>query len=77
MVFDSFTCSATDFWASSRDEPVPDWFCESADLAELAAKTGIDADGLARTVEEWNRHVAARRRSRLRPRLQRLRRLLG
>ena len=47
------------FLGVAPGQPVPDWFCESADLAELAAKTGIDADGLTRTVEEWNRHVAA------------------
>ena len=40
-------------------EGVPDWFCESADLAELGAKTGIDAAGLANTIERWNRNVAA------------------
>ena len=38
---------------------MPDWFCESADLAELGDKTGIDADGLIRTIESWNRHVTA------------------
>lgn len=41
--------------------PVPDWFCESPDLPALAAKTGIDPDGLARTVAAWNRAVAADR----------------
>ena len=47
-----------DFWASRPGQPVPDWFCESADLAELAAKTGIDAEGLTHTIDAWNRHVA-------------------
>ncbi|EUA30482.1 FAD binding domain protein [Mycobacterium xenopi 4042] len=47
------------FLGVAPGEPVPDWFCASADLAELAAKTGIDADGLARTVDNWNRNVAS------------------
>ena len=34
-----------------------DWFNKSADLAELAEKTGIDPDGLARTVAAWNENV--------------------
>jgi 3-oxosteroid 1-dehydrogenase len=37
---------------------VPEWFCESADLAELGAKTGIDAAGLTNTIARWNRNVA-------------------
>lgn len=37
---------------------MPDWFNQSADLAELDEKTGIDADGLARTLGRWNAAVA-------------------
>ena len=59
IVFDSVHLQRYGFLGIAPGEPVPDWFCESADLAELAAKTGIDADGLIRTIEEWNRHVAA------------------
>ncbi|KBZ59526.1 FAD-dependent oxidoreductase [Mycobacterium colombiense] len=59
MVFDSVHLQRYGFLGVEPGQPVPDWFCESADLAELAAKTGIDADGLTRTVESWNRHVAA------------------
>ena len=59
MVFDSVHLQRYGFLGVAPGEPVPDWFCESADLVELAAKTGIDADGLTRTVEDWNRHVAA------------------
>ncbi|WP_407689634.1 FAD-dependent oxidoreductase [Mycobacterium sp. HUMS_1102779] len=58
MVFDSIHLQRYGFLGVAPGEPVPDWFCESADLAELAAKTGIDTDGLTRTVERWNRHVA-------------------
>lgn len=59
MVFDSVHLQRYGFLGIAPGEPVPDWFCESADLNELGAKTGIDADGLIRTIEEWNRHVAA------------------
>lgn len=58
MVFDSVHLQRYGFLGVAPGEPVPDWFCESADLAELGAKTGIDADGLIRTIDEWNRHVA-------------------
>lgn len=59
MVFDSVHLRRYGFLGIEPGQPVPDWFCESADLAELAAKTGIDPDGLARTVESFNRHAAA------------------
>jgi 3-oxosteroid 1-dehydrogenase len=58
MVFDSVHLQRYGFLGIAPGQPVPGWFCESADLAELAAKTGIDADGLTRTIQEWNRHVA-------------------
>jgi 3-oxosteroid 1-dehydrogenase len=59
IVFDSVHLQRYGFLGVAPGQPVPDWFCESADLAELAAKTGIDADGLTRTIQEWNCHVAA------------------
>lgn len=59
MVFDSVHLRNYGFLGVASGEPVPDWFCESADLAELSAKTGIDAVGLAHTLEQWNRNVAA------------------
>lgn len=59
MVFDSVHLSNYGFLGVAPGQPVPDWFCESADLAELGAKTGIDATGLTRTVEWWNANVAA------------------
>ena len=58
MVFDSVHLQRYGFLGIGPGRPVPDWFCESADLAELAAKTGIATDGLTRTIDEWNRHVA-------------------
>ncbi|OBI61614.1 FAD-dependent oxidoreductase [Mycobacterium sp. E796] len=59
MVFDSVHLQRYGFLGVEPGQAVPDWFCESADLAELAAKTGIDAEGLTRTIENWNRNVAA------------------
>ncbi|OBF00422.1 FAD-dependent oxidoreductase [Mycobacterium sp. 852002-10029_SCH5224772] len=59
MVFDAVHLQRYGFLGIEPGQPVPDWFCESASLTELAAKTGIDPDGLTRTVESFNRHVAA------------------
>jgi succinate dehydrogenase/fumarate reductase flavoprotein subunit len=59
IVFDSVHLQRYGFLGVAPGEPVPDWFCESADLAELAVKTGINPDGLTRTIENWNRYVAA------------------
>ena len=57
MVFDSQHLKRYGFLGVDPDGPVPDWFCESADLNELATKTGIASDGLERTIENWNHHV--------------------
>lgn len=57
IVFDSLHLKRYGFLGVAPGEPVPDWFCASADLAELAAKTGIACDGLTRTIENWNRNV--------------------
>ncbi|OBI40678.1 FAD-binding protein [Mycobacterium kyorinense] len=59
IVFDALHLKRYGFLGVAPGEPVPDWFCASEDLAELGVKTGIDSDGLARTVAEWNRNVAA------------------
>ncbi|BDB45052.1 MULTISPECIES: FAD-dependent oxidoreductase [Mycobacterium] len=59
MVFDSVHLRRYGFLGIAPGDPVPDWFCGSADLAELSAKTGIDAAGLADTLQRWNRNVAA------------------
>jgi 3-oxosteroid 1-dehydrogenase len=58
IVFDELHLKRYGFLGVAPGDPVPEWFCPSADLTELANKTGIDADGLARTVETWNRNVA-------------------
>jgi 3-oxosteroid 1-dehydrogenase len=58
IVFDSIHLKRYGFLGIAPGDAVPDWFCESADLVELSWKTGIDPDGLARTIEHWNRNVA-------------------
>lgn len=58
MVFDSLHLKNYGFLGVEPDGPVPDWFCESADIDELAGKTGIDATGLAETLHRWNDNVA-------------------
>lgn len=35
-----------------------DWFVRADDLASLAAAIGVDSEGLARTVADWNANVA-------------------
>lgn len=57
IVFDSLHLKRYGFLGVAPGEPVPDWFCASTDLTELAAKTGIASDGLTRTIEDWNRNV--------------------
>jgi 3-oxosteroid 1-dehydrogenase len=58
IVFDSLHLKRYGFLGVEPDGPTPDWFSKSADLTELGEKTGIDPDGLARTLEAWNRNVA-------------------
>jgi succinate dehydrogenase/fumarate reductase flavoprotein subunit len=58
IVFDSLHLKRYGFLGVAPGDPVPQWFCQSADLPELGAKTGIDPEGLARTIEGWNRNVA-------------------
>ena len=58
IVFDSLHLKKYGFLGVEPDGVVPDWYCKSADLAELGAKTGIDPDGLARTIDAWNHNVA-------------------
>lgn len=59
MVFDAEHLRRYGFLGVAPGGTAPDWFCESADLAELGARTGIDPEGLQRTVARWNRAVAA------------------
>jgi 3-oxosteroid 1-dehydrogenase len=57
IVFDALHIKRYGFLGVAPGEPVPEWFSPSADIAELGAKTGIDPDGLTRTIEQWNRNV--------------------
>ena len=58
IVFDSLHLKRYGFLGVPPGEPAPEWFSPSADLTELAAKIGIDADGLTRTLAAWNDNVA-------------------
>ena len=58
IVFDALHLKRYGFLGVAPGESAPDWFSPSPDLAELGAKTGIDADGLARTLAGWNDNVA-------------------
>ncbi|PEG59116.1 FAD-dependent oxidoreductase [Mycolicibacterium boenickei] len=58
IVFDSVHLQRYGFLGVEPGDAVPDWFCESATLAELGAKTGIDAEGLADTLNRWNDNVS-------------------
>lgn len=54
IVFDDLHLKRYGFLGVEPGGQALDWFCPSRDLAELADKTGIDAEGLARTVAGWN-----------------------
>jgi len=58
IVFDSLHLKHYGFLGVDPDGPVPDWFCQSADLDELGDKTGIDPAGLAETLAAWNTNVS-------------------
>ncbi|MFV1365133.1 FAD-dependent oxidoreductase [Mycolicibacterium elephantis] len=54
IVFDAQHLKRYGFLGVEPGGQAPEWFSASADLAELEAKTGIDAEGLARTLSAWN-----------------------
>ncbi len=58
IVFDSLHLKHYGFLGVDPDGPVPEWFCQSADLDELGEKTGIDPTGLAETLAAWNTNVS-------------------
>ncbi|MCX2931634.1 FAD-dependent oxidoreductase [Mycobacterium sp. CVI_P3] len=58
IVFDAQHLKRYGFLGVEPGGIAPDWFNESATLAELETKTGIDADGLAATLATWNAGVA-------------------
>jgi len=58
MVFDQAHLDAYGFLGVDPGGETPDWFNRSEDVASLARKTGIDAEGLAATLGHWNADVA-------------------
>jgi 3-oxosteroid 1-dehydrogenase len=61
IVFDAHHLKRYGFLGVAPGDEAPDWFSPSADLAELGLKTGIDPDGLARTLAAWNDNVSSER----------------
>jgi 3-oxosteroid 1-dehydrogenase len=59
LVFDAVHQRQYGGLGAAAGEPAPNWLIRADDLAALAARAGIDPAGLARTVSDWNRHVAA------------------
>ena len=59
IVFDAHHLKRYGFLGVAPGDEAPDWFSPSADLAELGLKTGIDPDGLARTLAAWNDNVGS------------------
>ena len=59
IVFDSLHLKKYGFLGVEPDGVAPDWYNRSADLVELGEKTGIDPEGLARTLAAWNHNVEA------------------
>ncbi|WP_238010597.1 FAD-dependent oxidoreductase [Dactylosporangium sp. AC04546] len=58
IVFDREHLVRYGFLGVSAGDAVPEWFHESASLAELAGRLGVDGDALGATVATWNRHTA-------------------
>ncbi|MGI5200190.1 FAD-dependent oxidoreductase [Spirillospora sp. CA-108201] len=58
IVFDHEHLVRYGFLGVTAGDAVPEWFHESATLADLADAAGIDGASLADTVGTWNRHVA-------------------
>lgn len=58
IVFDRAHLDSYGFLAVPPGGAAPEWYNESADLDELARRTGIDAGGLHATVAEWNVHAS-------------------
>ncbi|ULE31681.1 FAD-dependent oxidoreductase [Mycobacterium sp. IDR2000157661] len=57
IVFDSLHLKKYGFLGVDGDGPAPQWFSASNDFDELGEKTGIDPEGLSRTLAAWNENV--------------------
>ncbi|MHA3020289.1 FAD-dependent oxidoreductase [Mycobacterium sp. BMJ-28] len=58
IVFDDHHLKRYGFLGVEPGGEAPDWFNKSATLEDLERKTGIAAEGLARTITAWNANVA-------------------
>jgi succinate dehydrogenase/fumarate reductase flavoprotein subunit len=59
LVIDHRHLETYGFLGFGAGDELPGWLHRSADLTELAQRTGIDAEGLAGTIAAWNANVAA------------------
>jgi succinate dehydrogenase/fumarate reductase flavoprotein subunit len=59
LVFDSNFVEKYPVLSSMPGMPLPQWIARGATLAELAGRLGIDAGGLAASVERFNRFAAS------------------
>ncbi|MGU3501165.1 FAD-dependent oxidoreductase [Mycobacterium sp. C31M] len=57
IVFDDQHLKRYGFLGIEPGGEAPDWFHRSATLADLAETLGIDAEGLRRTIDQWNASV--------------------
>lgn len=58
MIVDEGHLRKYGFLGVARDGEPADWFNSSETLDELAQKTGIDAEGLKATLDDWNQNVS-------------------
>lgn len=59
IIFDQAHLESYGFLGVTAEDTAPEWFHRSADLGELAKRTGIATDGLHATVTSWNEQVAS------------------
>ncbi len=58
MIFDQKLKDSQMIITMMPGEPAPDWVNQADNLKDLAAKIGVDPDGLEATVKRWNENAA-------------------
>ena len=75
QIFDQNVREQGTIAARTREQSLPSWVVTAGSLGELAGQLGIDREGLARTLERFNRYAERGPRSRFPPRREPLRHL--
>jgi 3-oxosteroid 1-dehydrogenase len=57
LIFDAAHAAKYGTFGAPAGSPVPEWVASGSTLRDLAAKVGIDPDGLEATVHRWNSFV--------------------